>query len=160
MTARTQAIRELVEPVVAAAGFDLEDLVVRAAGKRRLVQVLADRDGGLGLDEAADLSRSISTVLDEANALGEQAYVLEVGSPGVDRPLTLPRHWQRNIGRLVRITPREAEPFVGRIRAVEADDVVLVVDEESRTLPIEQISKAVVQVEFTDKAIKDGEQED
>ena len=108
MTA-TPRVLALLEPVVSAAGFDLEDLTVSAAGKRSIVRVLVDKDGGVTLDDVADVSRLVSEALDVADeqdpTLLGTSYVLEVSSPGVDRPLTEPRHWRRNVGRLVSATP-------------------------------------------------------
>src|ERR1700729_1609568 len=88
-------LAELIEPVVAASGMDLESVRMSVAGKRRLLRIGGDGDHGVSLDDAADVSRDISALLDEANALGEVPYTLEVSSPGVDRPLTEPRHWRR-----------------------------------------------------------------
>ena len=85
----------LIEPVVAAAGMDLESVRMSVAGKRRLLRIIVDSDHGVSLDETADVSRDISTLLDANNALGDAPYTLEVSSPGVDRPLTEPRHWRR-----------------------------------------------------------------
>ena len=98
----------LLEPVVAAEGLDLEDVVVTPAGKRRLLRVVVDQDGGVGLDTVAAVSTAVSAALDERDAMGGSPYVLEVTSPGVDRPLTAPRHWRRNLTRLVRSPPPRA----------------------------------------------------
>ena len=106
MSQRAQ-LRAVVEPVVGAAGYDLEDLTVSRAGRRYVVRVVVDGDGGLDLDAVADVSRAVSAALDAAEETGGEIvageYQLEVSSPGVDRPLTLPRHWRRNIGRLVKV---------------------------------------------------------
>src|SRR6201986_2050646 len=93
----------LIEPAVTAAGMDLESVRMTVAGKRRLLRIVVDSDHGGSLDDAADVSRDISAVLDAGNVLGEVPYTLEVSSPGVDRPLTEPRHWRRARGRLVRV---------------------------------------------------------
>ena len=113
MTA-TPRVLALLAPVVSSAGYDLEDLGVTAAGRRSVVRVVVDRDGGIDLDDVADVSRTVSDALDaldeaEPDALGA-TYVLEVTSPGVDRPLTEPRHWRRNVGRLVTATLADGEP--------------------------------------------------
>src|SRR6204780_100273 len=78
----------LIEPVIAAAGMDLESVRMTVAGRRRLLRIVVDSDHGVSLDDAADVSREVSAVLDSANALGDVPYTLEVSSPGVDRPLT------------------------------------------------------------------------
>ena len=109
---RRLRLRAVIEPVVSAAGYDLEDLSVSRAGRRYVVRVIVDGDGGISLDAVADVSRALSGALDQAEETGGDLvageYQLEVSSPGVDRPLTLPRHWRRNAGRLVRVTVRGA----------------------------------------------------
>ncbi len=101
---REQRIAELVDPIVSARGADVEFVDLRRAGKRTVVVVAVDTDGGVSLDDIADFSRDISEALDASDVMGEAPYTLEVTSPGVHRPLTLPRHWRRNRGRLVKIT--------------------------------------------------------
>ena len=100
-------LRGVIEPVVTAAGYDLEELTVSRAGRRHVVRVIVDGDAGVNLDAVAEVSRAVSRALDEAEeASGDLVageYQLEVSSPGVDRPLTEPRHWRRNAGRLVKV---------------------------------------------------------
>src|ERR1700733_12763456 len=93
----------LIEPAVSAAGMDLESVRMTVAGRRRLLRVVVDSDHGVSLDDAADVSRDVSALLDASNVLGDVPYTLEVSSPGVDRPLTDPRHWRRARGRLVAV---------------------------------------------------------
>ena len=137
-----------VEPVVAASGADLEELTVASAGRRRLVRLVVDRDGGVPLDDVADLSRAVSEALDAADVMGGAPYVLEVTSPGVDRPLTEPRHWRRNTGRLVRAVLRDGGEHIGRVLRVDDDGVVLDVAGTERTLPFRAVARGEVQVEF------------
>jgi ribosome maturation factor RimP len=115
----------LIEPVVSAAGLDLESVRMTVAGRRRLLRVVVDSDHGLSLDEAADVSRDVSALLDASDVLGDVPYTLEVSSPGVDRPLTEPRHWRRARGRLVRVKVTGAVPVEGRVLAADADGVTL-----------------------------------
>ena len=143
----TARLLQLLEPAVTATGFDLEDVTVSPAGKRRVVRVVVDRDGGVDLDEVADVARAVSDLLDEHPELVDGAYTLEVTSPGVDRPLTQPRHWRRNVGRLVKATLAD-ETVTGRITAATDTDVTLDVGGTSRTLLQAEVSKAQVQVEF------------
>lgn len=167
-------LRAEVEPVVSRAGYDLEDLVVSRAGRRHLLRVVVDGDGGVGLDDIADISRAVSVALDTAEETGGQfiagEYLLEVSSPGVDRPLTLPRHWRRNIGRLVRVRAEDRQ-LTGRITAADDERVTLDIDGEARQLAYGQLGPGRVQVEFTrldeefdddaiDDAIDDEEVED
>ncbi|HVE99666.1 MAG TPA: ribosome maturation factor RimP [Mycobacteriales bacterium] len=146
-TAAAAKVRAAIEPALTAAGFHLEDVAVRPAGGRRLVQVLVDRDRGVSLDDVADASRIASGVLDAADVVAG-AYVLEVSSPGVDRPLTEPRHWRRNVGRLVTVTPQEGPSWTGRV--VSADDVGPVLDAAGtrRAVRYDDVRRALVQVEF------------
>ncbi len=124
-------LADLIEPVVAAAGMDLESVRVTVAGRRRLLRVVVDSDHGVSLDDAADVSRDVSAALDAANALGETPYTLEVSSPGVDRPLTEPRHWRRARGRLVRVKAAGEGAVEGRVLAADADGVTLGLTEAS-----------------------------
>ena len=98
-------LERLLAPIVRAAGMDLESVRVGSAGRRRLLRVIVDADRGVSLDGIALVSREVSARLDATGAMGEAPYTLEVSSPGVDRPLTLPRHWRRAVGRLVRVPP-------------------------------------------------------
>jgi ribosome maturation factor RimP len=141
-------LAELIEPVVAAAGMDLESVRMSVAGKRRLLRIVVDGDGGVSLDDAADVSREISAMLDEVNALGEVAYTLEVSSPGVDRPLTEPRHWRRAVGRLVKVKVTGQGTVEGRIIAADADGVTLDVAGGERRLGHEELGAGAVQIEF------------
>ncbi|WP_369253886.1 ribosome maturation factor RimP [Geodermatophilus amargosae] len=152
-----------IEPVVGAAGYDLEELVVTPAGRRSVVRVVVDRDRGVSLDDVAEVSRAVSAVLDEKDGdLGRAPYVLEVTSPGVDRPLTEPRHWRRNTGRLVTVTvgpSGAAEQVTGRITAVDDAGVTLAVETKGkpgarkrpptpRQVPWDRLGAGRVQVEF------------
>jgi ribosome maturation factor RimP len=154
----------LLEPVVRDAGMDLESVRVGAAGRRRLLRVVVDRDGGAGLDEIAEVSRKISARLDAGDAMGEVAYTLEVSSPGIDRPLTEPRHWRRARGRLVAVAlagERDAAPargktapvepvsqLTGRVVAAGDGGVTLEVDGRYRDFAYSQLGPGRVQVEF------------
>jgi ribosome maturation factor RimP len=152
-----------IEPVVADAGYDLEELVVTPAGRRSVVRVVVDRDQGVTLDDIAEVSRAVSEVLDRNDdGMGRTPYVLEVTSPGVDRPLTEPRHWRRNTGRLVTVAAGPAaarEEVTGRITAVGDTGVDLAVEARGkpgakkraptpRHVPWAQLGPGRVQVEF------------
>jgi ribosome maturation factor RimP len=129
-------------------GLDLEAVDLTSAGKRRVLRVAIDKDGGVTMDDIADASREVSRLLDDTDLMGQQAYTLEVSSPGVDRPLTLPRHWRRNAGRLVKVTLTEGEPLVGRITTTDEDGAVLDVEGTERRVTFTEVKKAKVQIEF------------
>jgi ribosome maturation factor RimP len=138
----------LLEPVIAGAGFDLEDVLVTPAGRRRQVRVIVDADGGVSLDDVAVVSQEISAALDGSEAMGSGPYVLEVTSPGVDRPLTQPRHWRRARGRLVRATLAGGEEVTGRVMSADDQAVVLDADGDERRLGHGELTRGLVQVEF------------
>ncbi|MET3803505.1 ribosome maturation factor RimP [Nakamurella sp. UYEF19] len=148
-------LRGVVEAVVTRAGYDLEDLTVVAAGRRRLLRVVIDRDAGVDLDDAATVSREISAELDELDAadpMGAAAYTLEVTSPGIGRPLSLPRHFRRARGRLLAITTEDGGSLLGRVRKADDDGVELLVGKSGTdplTLAYPVIAKARVEVEFS-----------
>jgi ribosome maturation factor RimP len=152
-----------IEPVVGAAGYDLEELIVTPAGRRSVVRVVVDRDSGVTLDDIAEVSRAVSEVLDaNDDGMGRTPYVLEVSSPGVDRPLTKQRHWRRNTGRLVAVTIGPAghtTEVTGRVTAVDDAGVTLAVEAHGkpgakkrppspRQVLWAELGKGRVQVEF------------
>jgi ribosome maturation factor RimP len=143
----------VLEPVTRSAGLDLESLKVVAAGRRRLLRIVVDADRRPSLDDIAELSRSLSKELDDSGVMGEAAYTLEVSSPGVDRPLTEPRHWRRARGRLVRVplapgAPGHRGTVEGRVINAGADGVVLDVTGQQREFGYQELGPGQVQVEF------------
>lgn len=138
----------LIQPVVAAAGMDLESVRMTVAGRRRLLRVVVDSDGGVSLDDAALVSRDVSATLDESNALGDVPYTLEVSSPGVDRPLTEPRHWRRAAGRLVKVKVGAEGTIQGRVLAADGDGVTLDVNGVKRGFAYGDLGAGAIQVEF------------
>jgi ribosome maturation factor RimP len=141
-------IAELIEPVIAGVGMDLESVRVSVAGKRRLLRIVVDSDHGVNLDDAADVSREISAVLDAGNELGNVPYTLEVSSPGVDRPLTEPRHWRRAVGRLVKVKVAGQGAVEGRVLAADADGVTLDLAGTERRHGYGELGAGSVQIEF------------
>jgi len=169
--ADAERLTALLEPVVGSAGMDLESVRISAAGRRWLLRIVIDADHGPGLDEIALVSRSVAAELDASGVMGQAAYTLEVSSPGVDRPLTEPRHWRRAVGRLVDAplshpapeataadhpkTPSSAtEParyltaVQGRVVAAGADAVTLEIDGQRREFGYRDLGPGRVQVEF------------
>lgn len=150
-------IADVIRPVVAAAGMDLEAIRVSAAGRRRLLRVVVDSDGGVSLDDAATISRQLSAALDAVAVMGNFPYTLEVSSPGVDRPLTDPRHWRRAVGHLVQVTVTEAGvsgisgvsgTISGRIVTADSDGVTLDVGGSRHRFGYPALGAGAVQVEF------------
>lgn len=143
------AVRAIAEPVVVAAGLDLEDISIEKVGRREKVAVIVDTDGGVSLDAIAEVSSALSAALDEGPDVASSSYVLEVSSPGVDRPLSLPRHWRRNAGRLVAIDLEDGSSITGRITASDESSVTLDVDGMSQEIAFPAVKRAIVQVEFS-----------
>jgi ribosome maturation factor RimP len=144
-------IADVIRPVIAAAGMDLESVRVTAAGRRRLLRVVVDSDRGVSLDDAATVSRELSAALDTVAVMGDFPYTLEVSSPGVDRPLTDHRHWRRAVGRLVQVAVTDsggARPVSGRVAAADADGVTLDVEGARRRFPYAVLGPGAIQLEF------------
>ncbi len=156
-TAAERIEAELVDPL-AAQGLDVESVEVTPAGKRRVLRVAVDKDGGVTLDEVAAATREVSRVLDDSDVMGQQPYTLEVTSRGVDRPLTLPRHWRRNLDRRVLVTFDDGTTAEGRIVATTDEGATLDVAGTQHEVVFSQVQKAMVQIEFNrKKTTKDDE---
>jgi ribosome maturation factor RimP len=154
------ATRERIEAELAAPlgdlGLDLEAVELSSAGRRSVLRVAVDRDGGVTLDDVADATRAVSACLDSSETMGEQPYTLEVTSRGVDRPLTQPRHWRRNHDRLVRVTRTDGSVLLGRVVGHDEDPdggAELLVEDppqdgDAVRVPYAEVARALVQIEF------------
>ena len=161
-TTQKERLHELLEPLAVAVGVDLEEVTLTKVGGSRVLDVVVDADGGIDLDLVADLSREIGEALDTpegAAVLGDAEYRLEVGSPGVDRLLTLPRHWRRARTRLVKAQLEPGGEVTGRVTAVDDEGVLLEIPpvkgrgkKTERRVAFAEIAKARVQVEFNRKS--------
>lgn len=147
---RERVAQALTDPL-AALGLDLEAVELSAAGKRSVLRVAVDKDGGVTMDDVTDATRAVNEVLDDSGLMGEQPYLLEVTSRGVDRPLVLERHWRRNEGRLVKVILVEGGEFVARIGTAAEEKATLDVDGEQREVLYADVAKALVQIEFNRK---------
>jgi ribosome maturation factor RimP len=154
LPSQTQVI-ELLGEEFARAGYEIEDVVIDTRMRPPRITVIADGDSALDLDTIATLSRSASALLDGLDSIGDR-YVLEVSSPGVDRPLTSKKHFRRARGRKVEIALSDGSRLTGRVGETRDDTIALVVHEGRewtvREIPFVEIAKAVVQVEFSPPA--------
>jgi ribosome maturation factor RimP len=163
-TTQSERLRELLEPLVAARQLDLEEIEVSRAGRRRVLRVIVDSDDGVELDACAEVSRALSEKLDETDAMGEDEYVLEVSSPGADRPLTEHRHYVRATGRLVKLRLTEGSELVARVLGVDDEGLDLEVPgvkgrkPTARRVEFAEIAKARVEIEFNRKDKKEEEE--
>ncbi|GGO47774.1 ribosome maturation factor RimP [Streptomyces daqingensis] len=167
-TTQSERLRGLLEPLVGEKGLDLEEVEVTPAGKRRVLRVVVDSDDGVQLDTCAELSRTLSAALDETDVMGGSPYVLEVTSPGADRPLTELRHYRRASGRLIKADLTDAAgggEVTARITAVDDEGIDLEVPgvkgrkPTRRRLAFGDVAKARVEIEFNRKAAESRAQD-
>lgn len=147
-----EVISSTVAPIIAGSGFYLEDVTL-SSDLPKILTVIIDGDTPLNLDQVTSVTKEISEILEHLPELGDFPFTLEVSSPGIDRPLTLPRHWRKNLGRLVTITLQDGSVVKGRIG--ELVDQLIKIDE--RELALSDIARAQVEIEF--KSLKKGDQE-
>ena len=138
------AITSAISPVIEAGGNYLEEVTVTNAGKLRIITVIVDNEVHLNLDQVTAASREISEIIENIAELGDHPFTLEVTSPGVDRPLTLPRHWRKNKGRLVIVTKNDGSQQKGRIGESAECSVVL----DTGEVNFADIEKAMIEIEF------------
>jgi len=146
----------LLEPVVGSFDLDLDDIEITRSGGQKILDVTIDGDAGVNLDEVAAVSRAISEFLDTSDAMGDEPYVLEVGTRGVTKPLTKPAHWRRNVGRLVNVAG-DAVNAVGRIIEFTDPNVTLDIKGKPRVLNVGEISRANIEIEFKKMPKEDTE---
>lgn len=148
-------IAELITPALHEAGFYLEEVNLVTPGKHRIVTVIVDGDEALNLDQVTAASKLVSELVDAAPFMGDAPFTLEVTSPGIDRPLTLPRHFAKNVSRLLKVTQNDGAVLTGRITSYTDLDVTLTITEKKEskelTIPLKDIKRAVVEIEFNRK---------
>jgi len=148
-------VSEFITPALHQAGYFLEDVNIVSPGQHRIVTVIVDGATALNLDQVTVASKLVSELLDEATFLGDTPFTLEVTSPGVDRPLTLPRHFAKNVDRLLKVTRTDGQVITGRILSNSESDVTLTVIEKKETKEVSisftDIKRAQVEIEFNRK---------
>jgi ribosome maturation factor RimP len=137
-------ISAAIRPIIEASGNYLEELTITSAGKVKILTVIVDSDYHLNLDQITAVTKEISEIIETLEQLGDNAFTLEVTSPGIDRPLTKPRHWRKNFDRLVKITMTSGQDIQGRIG--EATETTVLVGDQKVSL--EDIKRAVLEIEF------------
>ena len=151
----TQSITDLISPAVTDAGFLLEEVQLASPGSHRIVTCVVDGQTPLNLDQVTVASRLISELLDAAEFMGETPFTLEVTSPGVDRPLTQPRHWTKNLTRLIKVTLSDGTITTGRLTEFNEINATLVENIKGRlkehTVIFADVKRAVVEIEFNRK---------
>ena len=134
----------MITPAIQALGFYVEDISITSAGRRSMLTVIVDGDTHLSLDQVTVATKAISEIVENLPTLGNNPFTLEVTSPGLDRPLTKPRHWRKNKDRLVKIVLNDGKEITGRIKdSTEAD---VTVDEQN--VKFADIKRATLEIEF------------
>ena len=144
-------VTALVEEVLADTDLYLVEVQVRGQKGSRVVNIFVDSDGGIGIDDLAEVSREVSFLLDAEDVI-DGRYNLNVSSPGVERPLLLPRQFRKNVGRTLKVTLQAAEgekPVVLVGDLVGADETGIVLDvsrKRQEEIPYAAIAEARVQL--------------
>ncbi len=141
---KKEDISAAITPALEALGFYLEDVTIISAGRRSMLTVIVDGDTHLSLDQVTSATKAIGEIVESVQSLGETPFTLEVTSPGLDRPLTKVRHWQKNINRLVKVVLLEGLEIKGRIKDV--NEVSATVDEKN--INYSDIKRATLEIEF------------
>lgn len=141
---KKEDISAAITPALEALGFYLEDVTIISAGRRSMLTVIVDSDTHLSLDQVTSATKAIGEIVESIQSLGETPFTLEVTSPGLDRPLTKVRHWQKNINRLVKVVLLDGLEIKGRIKDV--NEVSATIDEKN--ISYSDIKRATLEIEF------------
>lgn len=156
MSGLKETLAELVEKHLPDESHFLVELSMGTKGEQTTLNILIDADQGVTIDTCAKVSRAVSDEI-EAKELIDNAYRIEVSSPGVDYPLSSKRQYQKNIGRTLKVSLEEGKEAKGKLTNVTDQGIVLLVakkekgkkaTEEETSIPFEDIKKSVVQVSF------------
>ena len=141
---KKEDISDAVTPALSALGFYLEDVTITSAGRRSMLTIIVDGDTHLSLDQVTSATKAISEIVESLQSLGDTPFTLEVTSPGLDRPLTKPRHWRKNIDRLVKVVLLDGKEIKGRIKAASEDSATV----DQSEINFTEIKRASLEVEF------------
>jgi ribosome maturation factor RimP len=139
-----EQVAAVITPAIQALGFYVEDISITSAGRRSMLTVIVDGDTHLSLDQVTVATKAISEIVENLPTLGNNPFTLEVTSPGLDRPLTKPRHWRKNKDRLIKIVLNDGKEITGRIKDSTDDQVI--VDEQK--VAFVDIKRATLEIEF------------
>jgi ribosome maturation factor RimP len=141
---KKEEIIAVITPALEALGFYLEDVTITSAGRRSMITIIIDGDTHLSLDQVTLATKAVGEIVEGIQSLGQTPFTLEVTSPGLDRPLTKPRHWRKNIGRLVKIVLLDGQEIKGRVKDVS--EISTTVAEQ--VVKFSDIKRATLEVEF------------
>jgi ribosome maturation factor RimP len=141
---KKEDISAAVTPALSALGFYLEDVTITSSGRRSMLTIIVDGDTHLSLDQVTSATKAISEIVESLQSLGDTPFTLEVTSPGLDRPLTKPRHWRKNIDRLVKVVLLDGKEIKGRIKAASEDSATV----DQSEINFAEIKRVSLEVEF------------
>lgn len=141
---KKEEISAVITPALKSLGFYLEDITITSAGKRSMLTVIVDGDTHLSLDQVTVATKAIGELVEGIQSLGDSPFTLEVTSPGIDRPLTKPRHWRKNIDRLIKVILLDGKEVKGRIK--DASELSATVDQQ--VILFTDIKRATLEIEF------------
>jgi ribosome maturation factor RimP len=141
---KKEEISAAITPALSNLGFYLEDVVITTAGRRSMITVIVDGDTHLSLDQVTQVTKAIGEIIENIQSLGQSPFTLEVTSPGLDRPLTKPRHWRKNINRLVKVVLLDGKEIKGRVR--DSTQISATIDEQ--VINLSDIKRATLEIEF------------
>ncbi|MBM3698850.1 MAG: ribosome maturation factor RimP [Actinobacteria bacterium] len=141
---KKEEISAAITPALSNLGFYLEDVVITTAGRRSMITVIVDGDTHLSLDQVTQVTKAIGEIIENIQSLGQTPFTLEVTSPGIDRPLTKPRHWRKNINRLVKVVLFDGKEIKGRVR--DSTQISATIDEQA--INLSDIKRATLEIEF------------
>ena len=141
---KKEDISAVITPALSALGFYLEDVTITSAGRRSMITIIVDGDTHLSLDQVTSATKAIGEIVEGLQSLGDTPFTLEVTSPGLDRPLTKPRHWRKNIDRLVKVVSLDGSVVNGRIKSATETDVLI----DDVSIEFSAIKRATLEVEF------------
>ena len=141
---KKEEIIAAITPALEALGFYLEDVTITSAGRRSMLTVIVDGDIHLSLDQVTTATKGISEIVENIQSLGQTSFTLEVTSPGLDRPLTKPRHWRKNLDRLVKVILQDGRELKGRVKDVSESDATI----DEQVINLADIKRATLEIEF------------
>ncbi len=148
-----QDITDKAGRIAEAMGLELVDVELFRAGKRRVLRIFVGKAGGVSVADCAKVSRDLSVLLDAENVMQDEAYVLEVSSPGLDRPFKTLQDYRRNVGRFVRVSTREPVEgklvVVGKLEGVGDTSITVDADGQARSIPLDLIVQAKVDIRLS-----------
>lgn len=141
---KKEEIAAAITPTIESLGFYLEDLNITSAGRRSMLTVIVDGDTHLTLDQVTSVTKAIGEIVENIQSLGQTPFTLEVTSPGIDRPLTKPRHWKKNIDRLVKVVLQDTSEVKGRIKDSNQESATI----DDKLIKFAEVKRATLEVEF------------